>query len=202
MARLSLATRAARYGTFLNSDPGSLSTRNRGERDKLLRAMGISASQWDSYAPSTRRKYLNAAKRGQSASDERSRVREQRKNRPKQRGRRKGLGLKSKRDEIEELRQRLVNEGMDTSQGLGDVETDELDSAVLLSRSAVDDHIRYYGEDYVLKHLTEMWDTLDQYLQGNRDVGTFRWRRFKATPLYRRNEDERWFWYHPSPYAM
>lgn len=199
MAKLSLATRAARYGHLLSSTPDTLSQKNRGERDKLLRAIGVSPEQWSSYAPSTRRKYLAAAKRGNTASVERARVREQRKARS-QRTRSPDI---SKRTEIEQLRQKLIQEGMDTNRGF-DTETDELDSDILLSREAIDDHIRYYGIDYVLRHLRDQWDSVDFYLRNDRNPGNTRWRRWKAfaaSPKYRGSEDERWFWYHTSSFT-
>lgn len=203
MARLSLSNRAQRYGSTVLADPGSLSKRNLGERAKLLSAMGVDASTWNAWKPATRRRYVAAARRGNTIADERERVRDRRKATKaakSPRPRRAEMTRQDKAYRIEELRQKLI-ELLDTR---SDEQTvmDALESDILLSVKGVRDHIAYYGYDYVLEQLEEMDQSIEGYLRDDRSNGRNRWSVFTLSPKYRQydGEDERWYWYHTRIY--
>lgn len=195
MARLDLATRAGRLaenlaGRSLDALPKYLQR----DLERFARAIGIEPTTFIGYAPSTRQRYIRAARQGRTAAQERERVREQRRVRAERKKAEpaKVVSLEQRKyDEIKQLQQWLIEWGIDTTRG-EHTQVDVLRSQVLLSDEAIEAHIRTYGIDYVLQHLRDM-------KLGARDkrVATSRWQAFKASDFYPdEEEDERWFWYH------
>lgn len=194
MARLDLATRAGRLaenlaGRSLDALPKYLQR----DLERFARAIGIEPATFIGYAPSTRQRYIRAARQGRTAAQERERVREQRRVRAE---RKKAQppdqpNVDRRIAEIKRLQQWLIEWGIDTTRG-EHTQVDVLRSQVLLSDEAIEAHIRTYGVNYVLEHLRAM-------KLGARDkrVATARWQAFKASDFYPdEEEDERWFWYH------
>lgn len=188
MPRLDLATRAARLQRALaGRDVTKLPKTTRVQLERFAKDAGISPETFIGYAPSTRQKYLRAAKQGRTVKQERERVRRQRKEREK-----KYAGeapRKTKLAEIEELRAWL-DEHIDTDKGPR-TSVDDLAAETLLSRQSIEDHIKAYGQDYVLKQLRGMREGFD-----NVPKAQTRWNGFKASEAYPDHPDERWYWYH------
>lgn len=190
MARkLTLAERVVRFrASFFERPIESLSKTARTEAERLARQLGVSVERLFSWAPSTRRRYLSAARQGRNVSQERERVRTQRREREKRRAVQLPR-IDERRRRIEELRAWL-NERINTDKSPF-TQTDELDEERLLSPDSIDEHIKVYGVDYVLKQLEGM-------RQGYIDKPTAesRWHGFKASSVVPDHPDERWYWYH------
>lgn len=192
MARLDLSTRAARIaeslaGRSLDALPKYLQQ----DLERFTRAIGIDVNTFTGYAPSTQRRYINAAKKGRTAAQERERVRQQRAARPKK-PKRTVPARKTKLEQITELQQWLLRHGLNTELGTY-TKTDNLRSQVLLSDEAIEAHVRVYGEQYVLDHLKNMKEAMI-----DKRFATARWQAFKASEYYQDDVDERWWWYHSS----
>jgi len=186
--RLSLAERAERSARLLSRDLGNLPKTARRELERLTDAIGISVEQFIAYKPSTRKRYIQAAKKGRTAAQERERVRTQRVERAK---RKRFIGGEPdpRRVEIERLR-RWLDERVDTSRGNRTV-VDDIEADVLLSPDSIESHISVYGVDYTLRQLRGMKAGYDEL-----DTGQSRWRSFKASEAIPDHPDERWYWYH------
>lgn len=192
MPRLDLATRATRIQQRIRGRDltGQLPGGVRTDIDRFARAIGVTPERFVSWSPSTRARYISAAKKGRTVAQERARQREQR----KARLRPYGVTRQTKRQQIESIADRLVTVwGLDTTKG-PDTHVDDIASQVMLSETGINDHISVYGETYVLEHLKVMLDSVESAPH----VGRERWNVFKASPSYA-DEDERWYWYHSSP---
>lgn len=188
MARLDLATRAERIAKAIaGRDLTQLPKTVQVQVDRFARAIGITAERFIGYAPSTRQKYIRAAKRGRTAAQERERVKAQRQQR--QAAKRAEVPVDPRLIEIEQLRVWL-DERIDTTNGPL-VHSDYLDSDILLSRDGINEHLRVYGVAYVLRMLRGM-------KRGFTDINQAvdRWRGFKADMTIEDHPDERWYWYH------
>lgn len=188
MARLDLATRADRIAKAIaGRDLAELPKGVRTQVERFARAIGVDVEKFIGFAPSTRQKYIRAAKKGRTAAQERERVKLQR----QERKRRKDVGLPvdPRLIEIEQLRDWL-DERIETTQGDRTI-TDDIDADILLSRDSIREHIQVYGVQYVLSQLRGM-------KSGYQDTGLGgeRWRGFKASEHMPDHPDERWFWYH------
>ena len=195
MARLDLTTRAQRLSQALvGRDITNLPKYLQKQVDTFARAIGIDAERFVSYAPSTRQRYLRAARQGRTAAQERERVRVQRQERKRRKElpKREGPGVDLRRAEIERLRAWL-DERIDTHRGEA-TDTDYLDEDILLTRDSIEAHIRVYGEHYVLTQLRGM-----QNSYNDPNVGNVRWHGFKASEVMPDHPDERWYWYHGKP---
>lgn len=189
MARLDLATRAERIAKAIGGrDLAELPKSVRAQLERFTRAIGIDVEKFIGYAPSTRQRYIRAAKKGRTAAQERERVKLQRQERQRKR-KDVGIPVDPRLIEIESLREWL-DERIETAQGPRTI-TDDIDADILLSRDSVNEHIQVYGIQYVLSQLRGM-------KAGYQDtgLGSERWRGFKASEHMPDHPDERWFWYH------
>lgn len=204
MARLSLSTRAERWWPKLaHRDLDQLPKGLSHQLDLLVKAMGLSREQFARYKPSTRLKYVRAARQGRTASAERERVktqrvaRQQRKNaQARTTSRAQSDKMLAQQDRIQELRRTLIYEyGMNT---VADENThvDAIAARVLLSQESLNEHVARYGYDYVLRRLEGMLRAVET--QG---VGAEQWNTFMNS-LKDKGDDERWFWYHSQPTAV
>lgn len=192
MARLDLATRTGRIVDALaDRDLLNLPKTLRIQLERFTRAIGVDYDKFIRYAPSTRQRYIRAARKGRTAEQERARVREQRKQR-KQEPTIIEKVVDPRLGEIEDLRAWL-EERVDTKAGPR-TEMDNLQSDPLLARDSVTEHIQAYGVSYVLKQLRGMKSGYD-----DNGKGAMRWRGFLASESAPDRPDERWYWYHGSP---
>lgn len=194
MARLTLTTRAERLASALvGRDITNLPKYLQKQVNAFVKAIGIDAERFIGYAPSTRQRYIRAARQGRTAAQERERVRVQRQERKRRKlPPREGPGVDLRRAEIERLRAWL-DERIDTHRG-PITETDYLEEDILLTPDSIENHIRVYGEDYVLTQLRGM-----QNSYNDPNVGNIRWHGFKASEVMPDHPDERWYWYHGKP---
>lgn len=203
MARLNLSSRVEKWWPKLAKRdleelPGGLSK----QLDLLLRQMGITREQFVKYRPSTRAKYISAAKKGRTVPEERTRVKEQRTARKAA----KTTSDKATREaaadrrevklsRIMEIRRLLVAEyGMDTHRG-DNTQVDQIEAEVLLARQSIYEHIKVYGVDYVLDRMEHMLLAVE-----SDGIGARQWTDFAASS--ETDIDERWFWYHTQPTAL
>jgi hypothetical protein len=204
MTRLSLSNRVARWWPKLaQRDLDQLPKGLSHQLDLLVKAMGISREQFARYKPSTRLKYVRAARHGRTVSAERERVKAQRVARQqrkdaeaRQAGRARSDKMLAQQDRIQELRRTLVYEyGMNT---VADENThvDAIAARVLLSQESINEHVARYGYDYVLRRLEDMLHAVETQGVGAEQWGTF------MNSLKDQGDDERWFWYHSQPTAV
>lgn len=189
MAKLDLSTRAERIAKAIaGRDLAALPKTLRIQLERFTRSIGIDVEKFIGYAPSTRKRYIAAARKGRTAAQERERVKVQRRER-EERKRAIPSIVDPRMAEIEDLRAWL-DERVETVQGVRTV-TDDIDADILLSRDSIREHIQAYGVQYVLSQLRGM-------KRGYEDlgIGQDRWRGFKASEHMPDHPDERWFWYH------
>jgi hypothetical protein len=185
MARLDLSTRAARIAQLIaGRDLTALPKTVRIQVERFTRAAGIDFDKFVGYAPSTRRRYIAAARKGRTAAQERERVRGQRRERAARRP-----AVDPRITEIWELRAWL-DERIDTTKS-GATQTDELDTDILLSTESTQDHIDTYGTAYTLRQMRGMKRGYQDFNEAQN-----RWRSFKGAATTPDHPDERWFWYH------
>jgi hypothetical protein len=185
----------------------------RAQRDLAVfsRAIGITPEQFTAYAPSTRKKYISAARAGRTAAEERARVREQRKERENRKRRSTaptpGTGIRNdpRFAELQRIRDELYEEGYNDE--AGDLtQTDSIAALKLYSDDSLEEHVKVYGFDYVLDHARGQLAAVQAYNRNDRSVGQARiMERFHALDLEAfaasaavEGEDERWYWYHTS----
>jgi hypothetical protein len=193
MARLDLSTRATRLANSLaGRSIDALPKYLQRDLERFTRAIGIDVETFTRYAPSTRQRYIRAAKQGRTAAQERERVRAQRAARPKKTKTEKTGGIKTRRQHIKDLQKWMIAHGMDATRGEF-TKMDDLRSENLLSDDAIDAHIRVYGEEYVYVHLLQMKNAMI-----DKRFATAQWQAFKASDYYVDDVDERWWWYHSS----
>lgn len=154
------------------------------------------------YSERTRSRYLSAAKSGRTAKQQREHEKAQRHLREEQKAGR-GLTRDPRWREVTELRDKAVEMGLVLRKG-PDTDTDEIDSPDLLTDDALQDHIKVYGYDYVLRHMRPQIEAAEEYRSSagsQRKIGRTRMNRhFAASPSVKDRDDERWFWYHTSGY--
>lgn len=211
MARLSLSIRAQRLAESMRgkswSDPSRLTKAQNTQIRLLAKQMGVTEERLRSYKPSTRSKYMSAAKKGLTAQQMRERdrtLRRLRKKTPVSPKRRADLN----RDwsVITRLRDKLFEEGIRVTDDDGIAKRDRLDFFDLYSDESLRAHLRTYGFDYVRTHMEGQLQAIKQYNQsGGREriigrrrlqaaFGTVAVRQLRASQTH--DEDERWFWYH------
>lgn len=189
MARLDLSTRAERIARAIaGRDLAALPKTLRIQVERFTRAIGIDVDKFIGYAPSTRQRYIRAARQGRTATQERERVKAQRRQRAERKAAIPSI-VDPRYAEIEDLRAWL-DERVETSRGNRTI-TDDIDADMLLSHDSISEHIQVYGVNYVLRQLRGM-------KAGYQDtgLGADRWRGFKASESMPDHPDERWFWYH------
>lgn len=179
------------------------------EVEFLAEDLGISAEKFLSYKPSTRAKYIRAAKRGQTATDMRRREQSRRAVRKEQEEIAYHGDPQNDRQwaEVIRLRDAIRSHGLNTTKGEF-TRTDKLDQYDLLSDESLVRHIIVYRFPYVLNNLRKMLANIQRDPAPRRKAGRAartRWmkkygdkmaRDFAATSDY---DDERWFWYHTGP---
>ncbi len=193
MTRLSLSTRVEKWWPKLaGRDLDALPTGLSHQLDLLVKQMGVSRETFVSYKPSTRLKYVRAAKKGRTVGAERARVKEQRAAKVVEKRNADINARGEKLDKIMRLRERLIYEySMDTSRG-DNTQVDQIEAEVLLSRDSIIRHIAVYGADSILLKMEGMLDAVE-----NADTGARNWQQFAASAEL--DTDERWFWYHSQP---
>lgn len=199
MARIPLSTRADRIAKRNLDQP--LSKTGRQEQDRFARAIGVDPAKFASYKPSTKRRYIRAAQKGQTAAQYRAQEKDKRQRRQAARQR------DPRWTRIDDLVKELKAEGMVVIAGEHTL-TDRLDYEDLYSDESLRAHVEIYGFDYVIARLEHQYRALRQYntSQGRnrsigraemmRQFGTTVQRDFRASGFDFTDNDERWFWYH------
>lgn len=206
MARLNLATRAGRIQPLLkNRDLEHLPKTVQKQLDLFTASIGVSTDTFIQWAPSTRTRYIRAAKRGYTVMQERARVKVQREAAGQRRIARKS---DPRIQRILNLREQIMAEGFDDEAG-PDTHTDKYHYQHLYSDVALNTYIRTYGVTKVTVLMEQQLDAIQQYNRSlgiDRSVGQTHLRAatgsIEASEYRQRlgRQDERWFWYHTRLY--
>lgn len=214
MARLPLATRAQRLSDRLKGrSVDQLPPSTRSEVDRLARQMGTTPDTFAGWSERTRRRYLAAARRGETVDQVRAADRAKaRTRRERKRAVTPPTGVGPEKvlwDRINYLVSELKAEGINVVRGDLTL-TDRLDYEDLYSPDSLRDHVEMYGFDYVIARLEHQLRAIQQYNKSggrNRSIGRAEMMRrfgttvqkdFRATAYNFSDDDERWFWYHAS----
>ena len=191
MARRPLPILAEAIANALVKPIGEWSKRAQRDLAVFSRAIGITPEQFTAYAPSTRKKYVNAARAGRTAAQERERVRVQRKERTERKKREQvtgtGVGNGIRNDprfrELQRIRDELYEEGYNDE--AGDLtQVDSIGAPKLYADDSLEEHIKVYGFDYVLDHARGQLAAVQAYNRNDRSVGQARiMQRFHALDL-------------------
>lgn len=219
MARIPLSTRAERLRERLRGRPSDqpLPKSVRTEQDRFARSIGYDPDKFNSLKPATKRRYINAARKGQNASEYRRSQYEKRRMRDATRQTRVQSSQLVTSDarwaRVQYLVTELKAEGMVVVAGEHTL-TDSLDYEDLYSDASLQEHIIVYGWDYVLARLEHQYRAIRQYNTSgglNRSIGreemlrtfgTTVQRDFRATAYNFADDDERWYWYHATSYFV
>jgi hypothetical protein len=209
MARRSLPTLAAAAQKALARGADTMSGRGRRDVGVFARAVGVSEETFLGYSARTRAQYIQAAKHGRTAKEERERVQTRRKERVRVRTEIRGDARWAR---ILELRTELLAEGIRVIAGplTG---MDRLKYENLYSDDSLQAHVITYGFDYVVRRMEAQYRALREYNQsgglkretGRNNMmvkfGTVAVREFAASDAVE-DDDERWYWYHASTVYM
>lgn len=209
--RRTLEERAARVTELIKGrDLTQLPKKTLVEISRLQKALGLDRD-FLSYSTRSRQRYIQAAKQGRTAAQQRQVERQVRRQRESTKLPRAAASIKGDHrwKRVTSLVRELKTEGMNVRKG-DNTYTDDLDYDDLYSDESLEAHIRVYGYPYVVGRLEHQYAAIRQYNTSGgkarslgrddmrKQFGTLARRDFAASERSGYTTDERWFWYHAS----